>query len=568
MVEGAVHHLDILADFAGARCDTLYAQTWNPPWGEFAGDSQGLVTLRFENGARAIYEGAKTNAVGLNGWGQEYFRAETEGATLVLDHRQVERFDHDPSRARSSRQLGEGEPVPLLERPHWAHGWLTEQFLDWLDGGEPMPTNVEDNLQSVALIFAAIESSRTGQPVRVQELLQAARAADEATSVAATRRGGSRARPARADGPQRSSAAGERRYDRTAAPAPALRPNGLGRSGGGHGPAPTGSRWRRRGQFHPIEPNGRHPMPKTVVIIAALDTKGEEAELLRDLIAARGRRDADRRRRRARRARHTRPGQPRRGRGGRRGRPRRARRAPATKARAMAAMTRGAAAVAARLHAEGRLDGIIGLGGSAGTTIASSAMRALPVGVPKLIVSTVASGDTRPYVGSKDIAHALLGRRRRRDQPPLGAHPDQRRRRHRRDGRPPSRRSCRRRPLLAASMFGNTTACVDRARASLEARRLRGAGLPRHRGRRPDDGEPDRRRLHRGRPRRDHDRVGRRALRRESSAPARPGSTPPAQAGIPQVIAPGCLDMVNFGGAGDASRSATGTASSTTGTRT
>jgi predicted dehydrogenase len=39
MVEGAVHHLDILADLAGAHCDLIYAQTWNPPWGEYAGDS-------------------------------------------------------------------------------------------------------------------------------------------------------------------------------------------------------------------------------------------------------------------------------------------------------------------------------------------------------------------------------------------------------------------------------------------------------------------------------------------------------------------------------------------------
>ena len=69
----------------------------------------------------------------------------------------------------------------------------------------------------------------------------------------------------------------------------------------------------------------------------------------------------------------------------------------------MAAMTRGAAVVAARLHAEGRIDGMIGLGGTAGTTIGTSAMRALPVGVPKLVVSTVAAGDTRPYVGTKDV---------------------------------------------------------------------------------------------------------------------------------------------------------------------
>jgi predicted dehydrogenase len=172
MVEGAVHHLDILADLAGAKCDTLYAQTWNPTWGEFAGDSQALVSMRFENGARGFYEGAKTNAVGLNGWGHEYVRAECEGATLILNHRQVKRFSYDAGAQNRAKCEAEGEPVPLLERPRWAHGWLVEQFLAWLDGGDPMPTNVEDNLQSIALIFAAVESSRTGQPVKVQEFLE------------------------------------------------------------------------------------------------------------------------------------------------------------------------------------------------------------------------------------------------------------------------------------------------------------------------------------------------------------------------------------------------------------
>ena len=175
MIEGAVHHLDILADMAAAPCDTLYAQTWNPPWGEFAGDSQGLVLMRFRNGTRATYEGAKTNAVGLNGWGQEYIRAECEKATLILHRRRLERFVHDPSVQWADKQEGEGEQVPLLEQPKWSNAWLVEKFVHWLDGGEPMETNAEDNLQSVALIFAAIQSARKGKPVKVQRFLAKAR---------------------------------------------------------------------------------------------------------------------------------------------------------------------------------------------------------------------------------------------------------------------------------------------------------------------------------------------------------------------------------------------------------
>jgi uncharacterized protein (UPF0261 family) len=135
---------------------------------------------------------------------------------------------------------------------------------------------------------------------------------------------------------------------------------------------------------------------------------------------------------------------------------------------AVDAMGRGAAAVLARLHAEGRLDGAAAVGGSGNSSIAAQAMRELPVGVPKLIVSTVASGDTRPYVGAVDVtmmysvvdiaginqisaqiltnaAGAIAGMATARVPERSGA-----------------------RPLIGATMFGVTTACVTHARERLE----------------------------------------------------------------------------------------------------
>ncbi|AGB38868.1 Tm-1-like ATP-binding domain-containing protein [Natronococcus occultus] len=70
---------------------------------------------------------------------------------------------------------------------------------------------------------------------------------------------------------------------------------------------------------------------------------------------------------------------------------------------AMEAMGEGAATIVRRLHEADRLDGVLGLGGSGNTSVATTAMRALPVGVPKLMVSTVASGDVEPYVGATDV---------------------------------------------------------------------------------------------------------------------------------------------------------------------
>ncbi len=69
----------------------------------------------------------------------------------------------------------------------------------------------------------------------------------------------------------------------------------------------------------------------------------------------------------------------------------------------MGKMSAGASAIVTRLYAEGKLDGIFSLGGTAGTTMATSVMRSLPFGVPKVMVSTAASGDVKNWVGTKDI---------------------------------------------------------------------------------------------------------------------------------------------------------------------
>ena len=70
---------------------------------------------------------------------------------------------------------------------------------------------------------------------------------------------------------------------------------------------------------------------------------------------------------------------------------------------AVTAMGRGAAALVSELAAAGRVDGVLAAGGSGGSSIAAQVLAAHPVGLPKLLVSTMASGDVSPYVGAKDV---------------------------------------------------------------------------------------------------------------------------------------------------------------------
>jgi uncharacterized protein (UPF0261 family) len=134
---------------------------------------------------------------------------------------------------------------------------------------------------------------------------------------------------------------------------------------------------------------------------------------------------------------------------------------------AVDAMGRGAAEVVRRLHEEGRLDGILSVGGSGNSSIAAQAMRALPVGVPKLLVSTLASGDTRPYVGATDVTMTysvvdISGLNRISERilaNAAGAIAGMSQVRVEEDGG---------RPLIGATMFGVTTPAVTRARERLE----------------------------------------------------------------------------------------------------
>jgi uncharacterized protein (UPF0261 family) len=210
------------------------------------------------------------------------------------------------------------------------------------------------------------------------------------------------------------------------------------------------------------------------------------------------------------------------------------------------AMALGAAVVVRRLLEEGTIHGLISLGGSAGTTIGTAAMRSLPAGFPKVMVSTLASGDTRPYVGTKDIAMlypvvdiaglnvlsrrilgnaaaAIVGMVTQQDSETHEA-----------------------KPLIAATMFGVTTPCVTVARQALEQLGFEvlvfhatGAGGQAMEGLIGDgyvSGVLD---------------VTLTELADElaggvmSAGPHRLEAA--AVAGIPQVVCPGAIDMVNFG---------------------
>src|SRR6266853_837355 len=137
---------------------------------------------------------------------------------------------------------------------------------------------------------------------------------------------------------------------------------------------------------------------------------------------------------------------------------------------AVSVMADAAAIVVKGLFAEGRCDGVLAAGGSGNTAIATKAMRALPVGVPKLMVSTMAAGNTRDYIGASDIAlmasvtdvagiNSISGRILANAAAAMAGMVNA-----------PQLELGKQRPLVAATMFGVTTPSVTAAREELERR--------------------------------------------------------------------------------------------------
>jgi len=139
---------------------------------------------------------------------------------------------------------------------------------------------------------------------------------------------------------------------------------------------------------------------------------------------------------------------------------------------AVAAMSQAAPRILTGLQSAGKIDGVISLGGGGGTAIATAGMRALPLGFPKVMVSTHASGDTARYIGDKDIvmfpsivdiaglnriSRTILSRAAGAICGMVEAAAAE-----------PKADAEHEKPVVVASMFGNTTACVQAAKALLE----------------------------------------------------------------------------------------------------
>lgn len=170
LVEGGVHHLDMLRNLTGSRCVQISGWEWNRPWSSFKGESNASYVMKMANGVVAHYEGTCSGTGHQNAWHREYYRAVCEKGEVVIDSDNVLRL---VMRDNATGALTT-EEVPQVQPPFQGHNYVIDAHLKWLAGGPKPETVLEDNLQSNATMFAAIEASAKGKVVDVAAMVKKA----------------------------------------------------------------------------------------------------------------------------------------------------------------------------------------------------------------------------------------------------------------------------------------------------------------------------------------------------------------------------------------------------------
>ncbi len=162
VLDGSIHHLDMIRNLSGGNPTQIFGSAFNPPWSSFAGLAAGLYLIDLDNGTRAGYEANLLSAGVPNSWYGEYYRAECESGSITSDR---------ADRIVITRSGNDDEIIAIDEEGRLAHAHVLNQFLDWLDSGIAPECTFEDNLASVAMMFAACAAGHRKQVVQVSEFL-------------------------------------------------------------------------------------------------------------------------------------------------------------------------------------------------------------------------------------------------------------------------------------------------------------------------------------------------------------------------------------------------------------
>lgn len=174
IIDMAIHHFDMLRHFLDSDVVALSGRSWNPPWSWFKGDASASLTMQLANGLVASYNASWCSVAGETSW-NAHWRFDCEGGVVFMRDDQVFTQRAGTIQPDQPGYLQDSpEPlitVPLTEIAYADQAYLLHAFYEAVTNGVMPETTCQDNLQSLGIVFGAVQAFETGETVRLAELL-------------------------------------------------------------------------------------------------------------------------------------------------------------------------------------------------------------------------------------------------------------------------------------------------------------------------------------------------------------------------------------------------------------
>jgi len=160
LVDMAIHHFDLMRYIFNVDPESLCCETWKPRWSWFEGDPSATVTVTMENDLRVVYVGSWVSFGWETMWDGDW-RIESSNGGIHWDGN-IQTYSKEPKRAFEERLI----PMPLEDRAYSLH-----EFAEAIIQDRKPETSGEDNLRSLAMVFASLDSAKSGKRVSIKSYL-------------------------------------------------------------------------------------------------------------------------------------------------------------------------------------------------------------------------------------------------------------------------------------------------------------------------------------------------------------------------------------------------------------
>ena len=158
IIDMSIHHFDMMRFFLGSNPTQIFARSWNPVWSWFDGDASAAAEITFENDIHVSYVGSWCSQGIETPW-NAHWRFECEHGILSLEQDVVylEKLGDDTGKRK----------VDLVTMERQAQDYLLHEFYEAVTQGKPTGTPAQDNIHTIELVFAVVESCDTGQIIKL-----------------------------------------------------------------------------------------------------------------------------------------------------------------------------------------------------------------------------------------------------------------------------------------------------------------------------------------------------------------------------------------------------------------